>query len=163
MALAKLYLPVDGGGLAVPNMEHYYLAAQLQWVTRWLSGHHLTDTATQMPGYTQYQIISLFHPGRKGPKPTQLLLRVAHDCFRRMLRLTKRVITYAPAIPLLGTPRQHLATTAAELHTWEVAGLQTVGDLYSDGQLLSFENWCGVGSCRQANFYFMQRLNARCG
>lgn len=34
VALAKLYFPSDRGGLALPNMEQYYLASQLQWVAR---------------------------------------------------------------------------------------------------------------------------------
>ncbi|KAJ1124752.1 hypothetical protein NDU88_003201 [Pleurodeles waltl] len=36
--LTKMYSPVEKGGLAVPDMEQYYLASQLQWATRWLYG-----------------------------------------------------------------------------------------------------------------------------
>lgn len=67
MALWKMYAPTDQGGLAVPNMELYYLATQLQWLTKWLSGNGLADTATTQQPWTQTQIYTQFHPATQRP------------------------------------------------------------------------------------------------
>lgn len=49
VALAKLFLPTDKGGIAVPNMNQYYLASKLQWVAKWMTVLQLSDTATEDP------------------------------------------------------------------------------------------------------------------
>ena len=46
VALAQLRLLVDLKGLGDPNFEHYYLVAQLQCVSRWLSVRSLEETST---------------------------------------------------------------------------------------------------------------------
>lgn len=68
----QIYLP--------PCLEHYYLAAQLQWIARWLSGCHCADTATTQPSYLLEHIVELFYPGARLRKPESLLLAVAHKC-----------------------------------------------------------------------------------
>ena len=146
VALSKLYAPLSKAGLAVPNIEHYYLAAQLQWITKWLIGDALADTATLEPPWAESEILQLFHPCSKGaPKPMPTLLRVAHKIYRRVLKLTSPSIPYAPATPLAGTPRSKGVITTNELAAWSEVGITTLGDLYHGGELIEFntlvEEW----------------------
>ncbi|KAJ1209313.1 hypothetical protein NDU88_004691 [Pleurodeles waltl] len=84
------------------------------------------------------QILHLFHPFTRVPAPRQVFLRVAYRCFHRSLCLTERVAPFAPAIVLLGTPRGPKIISGSELRGWHEVELCTLGDLYEDGQLLSF-------------------------
>lgn len=106
--MGKLYLPTELGSLAVPNLEHYYLAAQLQWIARWMSSRYLSDTASLQPPLTLSSLLQIFHPCSRLRPPHVFLITVAYKCFRRSLFLTRATIPYAPALPLLGTPRRHL-------------------------------------------------------
>lgn len=139
MALWKIFAPFDNGGLAVPNLELYYLAAQLQWLTKWLGSIGLMDTATEQQPWSQLQIYSHFHPLARPPRPTQIHLALAHRCYRRSLYLTRHVSPYAPSIPIAGMPRRQTIVTEREFTSWHAAGLETLSDLYEDATLLSFE------------------------
>lgn len=136
VSLTKMYPLTSRGGLSLPNMEQYYLAAQLQWVARWLGACHLEDTATQVPGLTHSQVVTLFHPGRKGRVPTKLLVWVVYQCHRCSLRIKNQVFPYAPSLPILGTPRRCGAVASTELTHWEEVDVHTLSDLYNDGQLM---------------------------
>lgn len=138
VALRKLYAPKKSGGLAVPNQELYYLA-QLQWVVGWLAGRSLEDTTSDSPALTHTRALTLFHPLTKTPRPTQLHLVVAYQCYRRCLWLTRTTTPYAPVFPLLGTPKDKGAISAPALEHWEQAGIETIADLYADGALLPFD------------------------
>ncbi|KAJ1143673.1 hypothetical protein NDU88_009978 [Pleurodeles waltl] len=105
VAMKKFYSPLNQGGLLVPNMEQYYLASQLQWVVRWLSGLQLSDTATGSPPWMLPAVLHLFHPLTNEWTLAELLLCVAHRCYRRCLHLTQMTVPYAPALALLDTQR----------------------------------------------------------
>ena len=84
-----LKLPTNRGGLAATSIEHYYLAAQLQWVGHWLARSQLEDTATGRPSWRLEQVLPLFHSSHsKAPTPSPKLITVAHYCFHRSIRLT---------------------------------------------------------------------------
>lgn len=104
VSLGKLYLSTDQGRIAVPNFEHYYLASQLQWIARWLSSQYLADMASLQPPIPHQTLLQIFHPCTK-PRPIGALLpTITFKCFRRSHFLTRALIPYASAIPLLGTP-----------------------------------------------------------
>ncbi|KAJ1126559.1 hypothetical protein NDU88_004966 [Pleurodeles waltl] len=70
----------------------------------------------------------LFHPLTVSAPLEELLLKVAHRCYRRSLQLSKGTVLFAE-----GTPRGSGDTSEAELRAWHTADLHTLGDLYSDG------------------------------
>ena len=68
-------------------------------------------------------------------------LATAYTCLWRMLRVTRGVVPYAPAMPLgilpllIPTPEVLLP-----LASWEPLGLDTVGDLYQGGFMIPFDD-----------------------
>ncbi|KAJ1098544.1 hypothetical protein NDU88_003653, partial [Pleurodeles waltl] len=64
----------------------------LQWVSRWLAGLHLFDTATTSEPWTLARLTHLFHPLTHSASPEELFLNVAHCCYRRCLQLTKGIV-----------------------------------------------------------------------
>lgn len=152
LALAKLYLPTDQGGLAVPCFEHYYLAAQLQWIAWWLADRGREDTSTLAPPLSLDCIIRLFHPAVRTSVPTPLLLVVAYRSFSRCLYLTRTHTPYGPPIPLVGSPSGTGVLTSLELADWHATDIQTLGDLYHDGTLTPYESLTGEGGLPQGQF-----------
>lgn len=61
VALLKLYLQSNQGGLGVPNFEHFYPASQLHWVSRRLAGCQLEDTVSASPHWDVPRVVHLFH------------------------------------------------------------------------------------------------------
>ena len=43
VSLETLKNPIAKGGLSLPDLECYYLAAQLQWVAKWIGGKNLRE------------------------------------------------------------------------------------------------------------------------
>lgn len=76
---------------------------------------------------------------RNPPRPSQIHIELAHRCYRRSLQLTRDTIPYAPTLPLVGTPRGRDKVTETALTIWHEAGIETLGDLYLEGTLLTFE------------------------
>ncbi|KAJ1154199.1 hypothetical protein NDU88_006953 [Pleurodeles waltl] len=109
-----------------------------KWVARWLANLQLADTATNSPPWTLTRISHLFHTLTKSRPPAELLLNVAHRCYRRSLRVTSDTVPYAPALVLLGKQRSTCLTTTVELGPWHAVDIHTLGDLYSEGGLIQF-------------------------
>ena len=104
VALDKLRLPTSEGGLGAPNFEWYYLAAQLQWLCRWLDGRCLEETASLSRAWSVQKVLATFNPVIRSPSTSHCLIRTAYSCLWRMLRATKSTIPYAPSIPLCLLP-----------------------------------------------------------
>ena len=139
VSLGKLQLPPSEGGLGAPHFEGYYLAAQLQWLCRWLGGRQLEETASLSPPLTIDGALASFNPMNRSPTRSHCLVRTAYICFWRMLRITRQHISYAPSMPLrvlrlsITTPE-----TLHPLNAWEDKGLDHIGDLFEGGFLIPF-------------------------
>ena len=141
-SLETLKNPIACGGLSLPDLESYYLAAQLQWVAKWIGGKNLREARWGGVERTSYDMVRLMVKGRQRERvQDNILVDVAFQCWRRVQRLTKSRAMYAPAIPLADIPRVRGGGrfTQLELRDWTECGIVTVGDCYNDKTRMPLE------------------------
>lgn len=82
---------------------------------------------------------SMLLPGGTTTRGAPSLLHVAISYWKKALRYTKDMPTYAPNIPLLGLPLPTGNVTTKRIQIWKDNGVHDVGDLFEDGCLLSHD------------------------
>lgn len=80
-------MPVEAG-LALLDFECYYVAAQLQWVARWLAGFSLHETGLSRIDFQIGLLHYARYPSTCSTVPTTGLFWVAPSCLARVGKLT---------------------------------------------------------------------------
>lgn len=138
VAMAIMMRPRADGGLAVPNFEWYYLAAQLQWLTQAVAWEFRGPDGPigRIPRHILSFIVLQQKMGLDQLTVEEGTLRL---CWNRSQRRAGFTRPYAPEIPLgMCTALPHDGNWST-LATWEELGVQMMGYLYEDGVLLSFQ------------------------
>lgn len=142
LRLSLLYLPYDRGGLRLPNMKLYYWAAQLCAATSYFSPidipswiHIENDTLELcLKSYIYSAEIKHLLKNTKNPfvRNTIFIWHQAHVALNEESKLS--VLS-----PIWGNNTFKPAHADMGFKMWMNKGLRKIGDLYSDGVLMSFE------------------------
>ncbi|KAJ1091063.1 hypothetical protein NDU88_004191 [Pleurodeles waltl] len=138
VALTTLQCPLDNGGLGTPNFERYYAAAQLQWVQYWIHRPEQAEPMSLEPRRNGTPLVNWLTSKPHKVVLVNPLLATAHACWAKYVQKGADKLPYSPHIPL----NYLLAGTAAGMQAvklWSEAGIQTVGDCFEDGKLMTFE------------------------
>ena len=142
VALAKLQRTTERGGLAAPDMEGYYLAAQMQWCTRWVaeSKEQERDKVMSRPSREiLYRV--LLRTQKNLPKGNEEFQVMARS-WNRWLARSRTKIPYSPELPL-GTLKYFAPKGPwRNLQNWKDLGVTKLGQLYRDREPLQYESLC---------------------
>ena len=142
VALTTMQRTKLDGGLAVPDLEGYYLAAQMQWYTQWQAKarEHIRRQETETP--TREQL----HRSLLGLKRTRELVSpefgVLQRCWSRWLKKSKTRNPYSPELSLEIMGSITHKRNRKGLQRWKEMGISKMGDLFKDNQLVPFGDLC---------------------
>ena len=160
VALQILQRPTREGGMAVPDFESYYLAAQLQWYTQWMSCRLRSEQGrNQSIPELQELVMVLLGIGRlQGVIPNKF--KVIRQCWNRCLRKTGTRIPYSPEIPIRMLTSLPHNWDWRNLQNWAELGVVKMGDLYREGTLLPFEELSQEFGLPQGDFLLHRAITA---
>ncbi|KAJ1176235.1 hypothetical protein NDU88_001518 [Pleurodeles waltl] len=81
-----------------------------------------------------------------------ILLHNARRVWHRYVLSGDKTPQYSPKIPLLDIPKVERIAGKLDLTAWPMNGIQTVGDLFSDGQIITYEALADVHYLGRGNF-----------
>lgn len=158
IAKSTLQLPCTLGGLALPCLIKYYWVAVLVTVKWWLSEDPANPASSLevaiLGSYTKLRNLSHRGP-RSNPKitlPMKTMLKVWDAVSKQLVRPDVGF----PTTPLWGNPHLPHFRTIPDPVVWAKYGIITLGDIVSQGQLLSFDTprenvayrtICSLGFC----------------
>uniref|UniRef100_A0A3B3YM34 Reverse transcriptase domain-containing protein n=1 Tax=Poecilia mexicana TaxID=48701 RepID=A0A3B3YM34_9TELE len=156
LRLSLLYLPYDRGGLRVPNIKLYYCAAQLCAASCYFSTGDIPCWVQIENNSVTLPLTSYFYSAE-----LKYLLKNTKNPF---LKNTISVWHYSHTVldevskisclsPIWGNNRFKPGRTDRGFRIWMNKGLNKIGDLYSEGVLMSFEQLVNKYSLPQKHFF----------
>lgn len=151
--LQTLRLPLAGGRLGAPEFEPYYLAAQLQWLARWLDGRGL-DELPSLTSWTTAILLPRVLDRHQKIKHMGVLLSVAMACWDRCMVRAKDMRLYSPCIPLLGLPQAGGARLSSgfSCRAGRMPEYRQWGTVIETGNCCHLQTSWNTTSCHQDNF-----------
>lgn len=135
VAMATMIHPRADGGLAVPDFELYYLAAQLQWLTQAVTQELRGPDGPVGRWIPRYILSFIVLQQKMRLEPLTAEERTLRLCWNRSQRRAGFTRPYAPEIRLgMCTAFPHGGDWTA-LANWEDLGIQVLGDLYENETL----------------------------
>lgn len=141
LARSTLWLPVDLGGLALPNFQIYFWAAMLVtvhwWCQGWRSNAAVCLEANSLGSLTDLRNFPYRGPGAYPvvPGPTLATWKVWVAAIRRF----RRPGQLSSAHPLWGNPALQHFRTIPDPQVWARYGIITLEHIMPRGELLSFQ------------------------
>lgn len=152
VALTTMKRASNAGGMAVPDLQNYYLAGQLQLLTQWVAGSLNPDRPQPSFAPEAGDVLSTF----MGTIPLRRLRssehKVLHKCWSRCRQKTRAKHPYSPEMPMALLEALPHGGRWEGLKDWVQAGATRLGDLYRDGQLLPFEDFRANWDLPQGHF-----------
>ena len=154
--ISLLYLPYDRGGLRLPNVKLYYWAAQLCAATYYFSitdtpsWIHIENNTLKLPltSYLYAAKIKQLLKNTKNPflKNTISIWHKSHAALSEVSKLSW-------LSPIWGNDRFKPGRADTRFKSWLNNGLNKIGDLYSEGVLMSFEQLVNKYGLPQKTFF----------
>uniref|UniRef100_A0A3Q3GBT7 Reverse transcriptase domain-containing protein n=1 Tax=Kryptolebias marmoratus TaxID=37003 RepID=A0A3Q3GBT7_KRYMA len=146
LRLKLLYLPYERGGLQVPNLRWYYMAAQLTSATHYFCSmappawvHIEQQSVPDLPlnTFLYSSDIKALKKNTKNPflKNTIIIWHAAHKHMGGCPELSQFT-------PIWGNERFTPGKNDGGFKLWKTKGIQKIKDLYADGMLLTFNQLC---------------------
>ncbi|KAJ1208583.1 hypothetical protein NDU88_003966 [Pleurodeles waltl] len=147
--------------MGVPQLELYYAAAQIHWIMNWIedplgSESRMINTALEHSDVHRWL---LGHETLL--QRSNILLITADRIWHRYVIAGERPPPYSPKIPLTAIPGADKINGRLVLANWVGKGIQTVGDLFAEGRLLTYEelaNMLTLGNGKFITYGALQHL-----
>ena len=137
MGLSTLKRTWNRGGMEVPDMEIYYIAAHLQHLVHWLDTGDNWEKRLMKGTWNLEDLPRVLLMRAREPSCAPYLVR--HTC-RLWERADKRVIgrtPYAPEMQLWTLQPFIKMANQMAISKWVRGGCNTIGDLYTEGGFIT--------------------------
>ena len=160
LSLAKLQIPMVQGGLAAPNYEYYYAAAQLQWPTLWLASDSSMETVQ-----IQHQLGTVhLYTWLTSPKNRYIteasMMRTARICWQRYVKCASGMTPYSPLLPIDHVLAGYDFGAIHDISTWYDNGIMEMRDIYAEGTLMQLQELSDTYGIPQSQFLQYRAVRA---
>lgn len=146
LRLQLLYLPYERGGLQVPNLRWYYMAAQLTSATHyfcpttppaWVDIEQKSVPDLPLHTFLYSSDTKALRKNTRNPflKNTIIIWHAAHKYVGDPPSLSQFT-------PIWGNEKFTPGKSDGGFKIWKYKGIQKIKDLYADGMLLTFDQLC---------------------
>ena len=142
MAYKQTYIPARKGGLGVPNMQKYYIAAQLRWITEWHrteSEKHWCFMDQSVAGIHIWKLLWLRKQHRPWGAYSSPVLRTTMKAWDSVA-LNKGFTTFpSPYSPIIGNPDFTPGMAEEDFREWQKGKCKHLGDIFDTDGIMSFD------------------------
>lgn len=142
LKMAKLQMSVEKGGLAVPNVRLYQLAAQLRYVADWINGDSESvwlDLETLNAGSPLPSLLFALDLKKiKSVSVNNIIVKTTLQAWQAIRKLEGRANTLSSLAPLHCNIDFAPASTDGGFNIWRDRGVLTLGHLFHKGVMLPF-------------------------
>ena len=160
VGLSTLKRTWEKGGMEVPDLEMYYLAAHLQHAIHWLDEDDNWEKQLIKGTWSLEDLPRVLMMGQKTPVGTPYI--VEHTC-RLWERVVKRIIgraPYAPEMQLWTLQPFIKMATQMTVTKWIRGGCRTIGDLHTEGGFVTIREAEELFDLGQGQYIQYARISA---
>ncbi|XP_041436080.1 uncharacterized protein fam189a2.S isoform X1 [Xenopus laevis] len=136
-----LQAPASGGGLALPNLKLYFLAAQLVYAHWWIVPDR-SNSAVVLEAAVLGSFEALAKLPYRGVSPyhvTTTPMQTVGKAFQKSQELVRGTsTTWSPHTPLWGNNHLPHLRSLPDIARWAQIGIKTLGDIVTGGDCKSF-------------------------
>ena len=162
--LQKLQLPIQKGGLALPNFLYYHMASQVRYIVDWIKNDpNSTYLDLEAFGCNPVSISDLIFiknvdalPGLKENLIVKNTLKTWNR-IRKHYGITNRISCLAPVV---NNPDFVHSCHDVGFRAWKDAGISTIKNLYKEGVLKSFQQLKTEFNLHQSQFFRYLQLRS---
>uniref|UniRef100_A0A3B3Z6M4 Reverse transcriptase zinc-binding domain-containing protein n=1 Tax=Periophthalmus magnuspinnatus TaxID=409849 RepID=A0A3B3Z6M4_9GOBI len=155
MELQKLQLPIQKGGLGIPNFQFYHWASQLKFVSEWVKNGLFCFPDLEGIGLDTAQLEYLpflcLEKVYANIKNNYILKNICKSlsAIRKHFSIDK----YSFSAPIANNPDFQLTCTDSGFKEWREVGITKISDLYVDDFIKSFQQLKNEFNLPQAHFF----------
>ena len=158
-----LYLPYDRGGLQLPNLRWYYMAAQLASATHYFSTKSPPtwvnieqQSIPDLPIYSYLYSANLKTLKKQTKNPFLRNTIDMHTAHKHV----EEPITLSQFTPLWSNDQFTPGKNDGGFKIWKMKGIQIIKDLYDNGMLLTFQSLCDRYQTPSKHFFKYLQLKS---
>ena len=129
------------GGLGIPNLQNYYIAAQLRYMVEWhrpASEKHWCFMDQSVGGMHIWKVPWLHRKHRPWGAYSSPVVKSLMRAWDSVATVKKLTTFPSPYTPIIGNPEFPIALAGDEFREWQTQGCKRLGDLFDITGLKSF-------------------------
>lgn len=141
--MKTLQLPVERGGLALPNLRFYNWACHIRIVWDWLQSHLKSEVGTDEWSSSPYSLLSNLTSFGKKRSPHIKRNPIVYSTIRAWWDLTRYFGENVPSFALTPVTRNEEFAPGINSYvfdSWHGKGIRLISDVYQGNTLMSFQH-----------------------